>query len=162
MKKFLFVLVISLTGCSPLVQLAHQPLPDKQYLILQLEKADVYFLKEDVMQVVEAGQAKTVSSLSSDEIDALALKVQKWTSGNLAFPIQRDDSDGSLTSDAHRLLSLTYQQLLEDDKYMVFNKVSGAFEEGVYVAKVKSKEGSKKGYFFRNGDEFHSEPGLRR
>lgn len=151
---FYLLIVVS---CSPKLDLSSNVESDRQYFILQLEKADLYFLKDDVLSVAKSKEARESVVKSKDEYDRMLGSVENLKFDTLSFPIRMIIKDDEAAANAHLFLVLSYVDLLNNGKVLVLNKSSKEFENRISFKKVRPKSGTRISYRFQNGQEFYSD-----
>jgi hypothetical protein len=156
-RAIIFCSLIIVDGCSSRLSLGSHLEKNRQYFILTLEKADLYFLREDVLSVAKTKEARESVVKSKDEYDQMLSSVENLKFDTLSFPIRLNVKTDEVTANAHLFVVLSYVDLLNKGKVLVLNKSSEVFENKISIKKVRSKSGTRISYRFQNGQEFYDD-----
>jgi len=127
---------------------------DKEYLVLQLEKANLYFLKGDVLSESKSEMNKERDQASKEVLNKAINDVTKMKFDTLLLPLKIDPSVKGDAASAHVLLYLSFKNLLNKGSVSIRN-TNGKFENEFVYKKVKSKHGTGVSYCLKSGDEFY-------
>ncbi|WP_422356841.1 hypothetical protein [Roseivirga pacifica] len=126
------------------------------YFVLELEKADLYFLKSDVLEKVEVELKNESLSKRRKALIYAYQEVGQTSFEQLSFPIKLSANNNDLVSNSHLLVYLTYFDLLKEGNVLVYNKSKGKFSERIRYRNEKSKFGQKGvAFYFDSGLEFY-------
>jgi hypothetical protein len=128
---------------------------EKQYLVLQLEKANLYFLKEDVLSESKLEVDRERDQANKELLSKAISDVTKMKFDTLLLPLKIDPSVKGDAASAHVLLYLSFKNLLTKGSVSIRNKANGKFENEFAYKKVKSKNGTGISYCLKNGSEFY-------
>ncbi len=157
MIKLYFFIFSSLLiwSCSSTIKLDAAFNPSAQYLVLQLPKAKLYFSKSDVMSYTATAEFRKIK-IANPDFDQLVSRVRENSDDTLSFPIVRDDRSQDVRSSAHALLSLCYLDLIDQQRFLVYDASNKKFQDKICVKKKRSDHGSWLSYSFIDGREFYT------
>lgn len=151
MKKHrLIFLVMGLMSCST-ITISQQPHEDNIYIIQQLDKADIYYPQEKIIEIAN----KKLMPIDSLEKSALE-RLKKNRVNIFVSPINKNTSRQDV--EMNLLISQIAQEIIQSGEVSVFNK-----ETGKFVSKIKCKVNKSQGiinsisFVFQNGDSFYNE-----
>lgn len=151
--------ILLLSGCSQGVLKLKSNLKGS-YFVLELKKADLYFLKSDVLEKVEIELKNESLSKRREALIYAYQEVNQTSFERLSFPIKLSaNNNNDLVSNSHLLVYLTYFDLLKEGDVLVYNKSKGKFSERIRYRNEKSKFGQKGvAFYFDSGIEFYYHP----
>lgn len=127
----------------------------KQYLVLQLEKVNLYFLKEDVLSESRLEMDRERDQANKEVLGKAINDVTKMKTDTLLLPMKIEPSVKGDSASAHVLLYLSFKNLLTKGSVSIRNRSNGKFEDEFAYKKVKSKHGTGISYCLKSGSEFY-------
>lgn len=151
----LLLIVLFMTNCS------HRVVPLKtiestSYFILQLEKADLYFSKEKVLEVSFESIQKEALKSRREQMTEVYNRLKDMDFKTLYIPSEVNKNSSKEDVENYLLLSLVYYDLLKEGDVKVYNKLSNKFENKITYEMRESGLGGKGAVFrFSDGTEFY-------
>jgi len=127
------------------------------YLVLKMEKVDLYFSKEDVLQEtkfeIESERKIEIKKLLQDAYE----KVKGSNFDTLSFPLKlSSDVNEDVLKNSHLLVYLTFYNLLKGGWVRVYNKKTNKFEDKISYKYEKTNLGQEGEVFYlSDGTEFY-------
>jgi hypothetical protein len=160
MKKiiyyFLPIMSLLLTDCSHKM-IDVQSSVKQPYFVLEMEKADLYFSKEDVLQEAKSEIENEKKTETKKLLQDAYEKVKESKFDTLSFPLKlSSDVNDELLKSSHLLVYLTFYDLLKGGQVRVYNKQTNKFEDKVSSKYEKTNLGQRGEVFYLNdGTEFY-------
>ncbi|NJO01351.1 MAG: hypothetical protein HC880_06380 [Bacteroidia bacterium] len=102
------------------------------YFVLEMEKADLYFSKEDVLQEAKSEIENEKKTEAKNLLQDAYEKVKESNFDTLSFPLKlSSDVNDDLLKSSHLIVYLTFYDLLKEGQVRVYNKQTNKFEDKV-------------------------------
>jgi hypothetical protein len=158
-KIFIFLICFCVAfGCSRKAIIVRLPTSKaNSQIVVQLEKADLYFSAQDILNASEAGISKEANQETKQELTSIYGKLREMKFDTLHLPLILKEKDEERWN-AYALLDLWYHKLLYEGKVSVYNKTRGKFESKIFCKRVKDRLGNVTDFYtFKDGKEFYDE-----
>lgn len=149
------IILLLITNCSQKT-VPLKTTDAQSYFVLELEKADLYFNKEIVLnKAYDKIQDETLQS-RKEELITTYKRLKSNNFDKLRIPMKIDSNSTKEEVENYLLLSLVYYDLLKEGKAKVYNKLSNEFESRITYKKLKTKLGDEGvAFYFDDGTEFY-------
>ena len=137
-----------LTNCSPKM-IDVQSSVKQPYFVLEIEKADLYVSKEDVLQEAKSEIENEKKAETKKLLQDAYEKVKESDFGTLSFPLKlSSDVNDDLLKSSHLLVYMTFYDLLKGGRLRVYNKQTNKFEVKVSYKIEKTNFGQRGEVFY--------------
>jgi hypothetical protein len=153
--SIVYFTLLVMTGCS-YKAIPLKTVESSSYFVLQLEKADLYYPKEKVLdKSVELIQKETLQS-RREEMLGIYQRLKQSDFKVLYVPEKVNNTSIKEEVENYLLLSLVQYELLKQGNVKVYNKLTKSFVNKINHKMQKSKLGDKGEVFsFPDGTEFY-------
>ena len=127
------------------------------HFVLEMEKADLYFAKEDVLREAKSEIENEKKTETKELLQDTYEKVKESSFDTLSFPLKlSSDVNDDLLKSSHLLVYLTFYDLLKEGRVRVYNKQTNEFEDKVSYKHEKTNLGQRGEVFYlSDGTEFY-------